>query len=127
MIQFEVQGIPRPQGSMRAFNGHIVHNKSAELMAWRAWIAECARKAGCTPIDSPIEISMTFRVAKPKSIKRTFPTVAPDLDKYIRAVLDSLSKVAYIDDSQVISIIAQKLYSDTPGVDITISDAFDCL
>ena len=70
---------------------------------------------------------MTFRLKKPKTVKRDFPTVAPDLDKLVRGVLDSLTACAYLDDSQVIDIKAKKVYSDIPGVDIEISDAWDCV
>jgi crossover junction endodeoxyribonuclease RusA len=108
-------------------NGRMIHNKAVELAAWRADIANAAKLAGCTPILDPIEITMKFRVKRPKSVKRDYPIVAPDLDKYIRGVLDSLTGVAYNDDSQVIDIKAQKVYSEAPGVDIEISDSFDCV
>jgi crossover junction endodeoxyribonuclease RusA len=122
-----VEGVPIQQGSMRHIGyGRMIHNKAVELAAWRADIANAAKLAGCTPILDPIEITMRFRVKRPKSVKRDYPTVAPDLDKYIRGVLDGLTGVAYNDDSQVIDIKAQKIYSEAPGVDIEISDSFDC-
>ena len=105
----------------------MIHNKAVELAAWRADIASAAKLAGCKPILDPIAITMRFRVKRPKSVKRDYPTVAPDLDKYIRGVNDGLTGVAFADDSQVIRIIASKEYSDTPGVDIEISEGFDCL
>jgi len=49
------------------------------------------------------------------------------VDKLARAVNDGLSGAAFQDDSQVIRMTASKEYSDTPGVDIEISDEFDCL
>ena len=128
MIKFSVEGTPIQQGSMRHIgHGRMIHNKAVELAAWRADIASAAKLAGCTPILDPIAITMRFRVKRPKSVKRDYPTVAPDLDKYIRGVNDGLTGVAFADDSQVIKIIASKEYSDTPGVDIEISDEFDCL
>ena len=42
-------------------------------------------------------------------------------------VLDGLTGTAYEDDSQVIDIKATKVYSDAPGVDIEVSDSFDCI
>ena len=73
----------------------MIHNKAVELAAWRADIAREAKLAGCTPISDPIAITMRFRVKKPKTVKRQYPTVAPDLDKYIRAVLDGLTGIPY--------------------------------
>jgi len=123
-----VEGVPIQQGSLRHVgHGRMIHNKAVELAAWRADIANAAKLAGCTPILDPIEITMRFRVKRPKSVKREHPTVAPDLDKYIRGVNDGLTGVAFADDAQVIKIIASKEYSDTPGVDIEISDSFDCI
>ena len=112
---------------MRAFNNHIVHNKSAELMQWRALIAIEAKNAGCKPVEGAIEIKLDFIYQRPKSVKRPLPIVAPDLDKQIRSVLDALTGVAYVDDGQVISIWATKRYGPQAGVSIEISDGFDAL
>ena len=128
MIKFSVEGTPIQQGSMRHIgHGRMIHSKAVELAAWRADIASAAKLAGCKPILDPIAITMKFRVKRPKSVKRDYPTVAPDLDKYVRSVNDGLTGVAFADDSQVIQIIASKEYADSPGVDIEISEGFDCL
>lgn len=128
MIKFSVEGTPIQQGSMRHIGqGRMIHSKAVELAAWRADIASAAKLAGCKPILDPIAITMKFRVKRPKSVKRDYPTVAPDLDKYVRSVNDGLTGVAFADDSQVIKIVASKEYSDTPGVDIEINESFDCL
>ena len=128
MIKFSVEGTPIQQGSMRHIGqGRMIHNKAVELAAWRADIASAAKLAGCKPILDPIAITMKFRVKRPKSVKREYPTVAPDLDKYVRSVNDGLTGVAFADDSQVIKIIASKEYADNSGVDIEISEEFDCL
>ena len=105
----------------------MIHSRATELATWRAFIANAAKAAGCKPIESPIILTMVFRLKRPKTVKRDHPTVAPDLDKLARGVGDALTGTAYADDSQIIRIIASKEYSDTPGVDIEISDEFDCL
>ena len=110
MISFRVDGIPVPQGSMKVFNGHVVHNKGAELAVWRSDIAIEAKRAGCTPEPGPVKLDLLFVMLKPKTVKRDFPTVAPDLDKLIRAALDAMTAIAYIDDGQVIEITANKVY-----------------
>ena len=48
------------------------------------------------------------------------PSVAPDLDKLIRAVLDGLTAIAYVDDGQVVSIVAEKAYGARIGADIRV-------
>lgn len=105
---------------MKVINGHILHSQGSALAVWRSTVALSARFAGAKPVEGAIGIEIVFRVKRPKTVKRDFPTVAPDLDKYIRGVLDALTGIAYIDDSQVTDIKAEKVYSDTPGADIKI-------
>ncbi len=108
-------------------NGRMIHSRATELATWRSLIALAAKQAGCKPIDGPIIISMKFRLKRPKTVKREFPTVAPDLDKLVRGVNDGLTGVAYVDDSQIIKIATTKEYSEFTGVDIEINDGPDCI
>jgi crossover junction endodeoxyribonuclease RusA len=128
VIRFSVDGTPIPQGSMKHIgNGRMIHSRAVDLATWRALVAQAAQKAGCAPIGDPISITMHFRLKRPKTVKRNQPTVPPDLDKLIRGVNDGLTGIAFIDDSQVIHIQASKSYAANVGVDIEISDGFDCL
>ena len=120
MISFSCDGQPVPQGSMKVINGHILHSQGSALAVWRSTIALSARFAGAKPLDGPMGIEVTFRVRRPKTVKREYPSVAPDLDKYIRACLDALTGICYVDDSQIVDISSRKVYSDTPGADIKI-------
>lgn len=101
-------------------NGHVIHAKGSALAAWRSAIALAARNAGVLPSLDPIHIEMKFYMPKPRTVKREEPTVPPDLDKTIRAVLDGLTAIAYRDDAQVTSIVAQKAYGERIGVSITV-------
>lgn len=120
MIQFRVDGKPIPQGSMSAVNGHIFHSQGSALATWRASIDIAARHAGARPSMHPISMTMVFIFQKPKTVTRSEPTVPPDLDKLIRAVLDGLTAVAYKDDAQVTEIRAIKIYGERPGVEIQV-------
>lgn len=122
MIEFDVIGQPVPQGSMKVINGHVIHSRGSALAAWRSAIALEARKAGAFPTRDPIIINMTFTFARPRTVKRLEPSVPPDLDKLIRAVLDALTATAYVDDGQVIEISARKMYGVLPGVKIQIAE-----
>ena len=120
MINFFVDGLPVPQGSMKVINGRVIHNKGSELAAWRSGIALGARSAGARPMTDPVFIEMKFYMPRPRTVKRPEPSVAPDLDKLIRAVLDGLTAIAYVDDGQVTSIVAQKAYGERIGVEISL-------
>jgi len=125
--EFFVPGIPRPKGSMRAIisksTGRAIakeDNKSSK--DWQKAIAAAAKlNAPQRSLNGAVELHLMFHFEKPTSAKRPSPSVRPDLDKLCRAVLDALTKARmYDDDGQVCQIKAEKRYSDTPGVHVTI-------
>lgn len=50
------------------------------------------------------------------------PTSKPDLDNYVKGILDAINTVIVKDDSRVIGINAIKIYQSNPGVDIVIEE-----
>lgn len=120
MITFQVTGLPVPQGSMKVINGHIIHSQGSALASWRSQVALEAKKAGAKPHLEPVEMDLLFTMPRPKTVTRDYPSVAPDLDKLIRAVLDALTSVAYRDDGQVVTINAQKQYGEATGLWVQI-------
>ena len=71
---------------------------------------------------------MTFFMPRPQSQTRAerlrrFVTKSPDLDKLERAVLDALTAVVWVDDSQVAEVDKRKVYADDmpPGVNVTVA------
>lgn len=132
MIHAFVPGTPVPQGSVDVYRGRIVAVK-APLREWRTKIraSTMARHAGA-PMDGPLNVSLVFQLVPPKKPRWWAPAVKPDLDKLIRAVLDSLSttkrkgvttKGVITDDARIIHITAAKTYHGNPGVMITITHA----
>ena len=119
MISFDVEGHPVTQGSMKVINGRVLHSRGEALILWRTMVALAARRAGAFPVPNPVEMTIEFRLARPKTVKRNLPYVAPDLDKLIRAVLDALTGIAYVDDGQVVSITSSKVYGE-PGVSVSV-------
>lgn len=119
MIAFEVEGNPVTQGSMKVINGRVLHSRGEALILWRTMVALAARRAGAFPVPNPVEMTIEFRLPRPKTVKRDLPYVAPDLDKLIRAVLDALTGIAYVDDGQVVSINSSKVYGE-PGVSVSV-------
>lgn len=122
---FFVKGRPVPQGSLKFINGRPIHARALDLAVWRADIARNAELFGFKPVANAVKVEMDFVMLKPKSAKRGFPSVKPDLDKLIRAVLDGLTGVAYEDDSQVILIQASKTYGENQGVWIRIEQIIE--
>ena len=125
-VSLSVIGDPASQGSHAIINGRIVQVNSSKHKAWRKAIVQEAIATlpdDWQPIDEPCELIVNFYMPKPASVKRSLPTVSPDLDKLIRAVGDSLTDSGIvIDDSRIVRISARKLYAEgiEPGATILV-------
>jgi Holliday junction resolvase RusA-like endonuclease len=119
MTEFTCYVKPKGQGSMIPLpNGRMRHGK--DVIATRHAIAAAALEAGCRPIDGPVAITVTAYMLRGKTVKREYPTVAPDADKLLRLVGDALTGVAYNDDKQIVEATVRKLYSDVPRVYVRV-------
>jgi len=125
-VYFVVHGAAQPKGSARAFvpkgwKRPVVTSANPNLKRWETTIrGELQRVMAETRADirtalfgAAVRVSLTFYVARPKSLpKRVMhATKKPDLDKLVRAAIDSLSGVLFKDDAQVTDILARKLYA----------------
>lgn len=78
--------------------------------------------------DGAVGVEMRFYIQKPRTVKRTHPTVVPDADNLAKSVLDGLnpsckSHGAWRDDSQVIELTVTKQYTEEPDrVEVEIWD-----
>ena len=103
-----------------------IHSAGSRLAVYRAAINEAARakwKGG--PSAGPIKIGITFYFLPPKKPRhKVFPITrrVGDIDKLERAVLDALTNVVYIDDSQVVKVEKVKAYFRTPQVLIDVEE-----
>lgn len=87
---------------------------------------------GFTPIDGPVTVQIYIHHPIPKStsvkkrqamiLEEIRPTVKPDIDNVIKIVCDALNGVAYVDDNQIITVRADKYFSDWPRVEIVINE-----
>jgi crossover junction endodeoxyribonuclease RusA len=107
---------------MKVINGRVLHSQGSALAVWRSTIGFAAKLAGAQVSDRPIEMTLVFIMPKPKTVKRTHPTVPPDLDKLVRGVLDALTHICYADDAQVVSVNAHKIYGTSPGVEVRLAE-----
>jgi Holliday junction resolvase RusA-like endonuclease len=79
--------------------------------------------SGFVPFKGPVAMTVSFRLQRPKSLKKSiqYPTKRPDLENFLKTLLDALNSVVFDDDSQVVSILATKEYG-TPGIEVTIQE-----
>lgn len=128
-LYFTAFGVPKPQGSKRHVgNGRMV--EASDVKPWRKAIADAVFRAWVAtgddrPFTEPVVVWATFHLPKPKTVKRLFPSVAPDLDKLQRALGDALSVDcnALVDDAIIVRWHSAKVYAATPddvGVRVAI-------
>ena len=70
----------------------------------------------------PIPKSMTKKNRQLVEEGKLHPTKKPDLDNVAKIILDSLNKIAFDDDSQVIRLIVEKHFSNEPRVEVTLRE-----
>ncbi|GAB3952391.1 hypothetical protein GCM10029976_090500 [Kribbella albertanoniae] len=125
--QFVVVGNPEPQGSTRAFvvKGHAVTTSANKnLKPWRTQVTAAARNAMFAaprsfPLLGAVTVHAEFAMRRPKSVRRRYPIVKPDLDKLQRAIGDALVDAGLIkDDCQIVGWSPTKRYQDDPEISL---------
>lgn len=129
MTEFFAPGLPQPKGSMRGFvvkGRAILTNASAKTKPWEHVVRFYAEQAGLVCSSEPVWLYLAFYMPRPKTVKRAWPSVKPDIDKLTRSVMDALTGVAWVDDSQVVVVEAAKMYQHEapgPGVRVRVGAA----
>lgn len=134
-LVFEVPGEPRGKGRPRfSKTGHAYTD--SETRAYEEKIVAYYRKAfqGFRwPDGAFISVEVTAHYRIPKNANKAavaamqagklLPGRKPDIDNILKVVLDALNGVAYRDDSKVVSVSANKIYSHTPKLVIEMKGA----
>jgi Holliday junction resolvase RusA-like endonuclease len=81
-------------------------------------------------MDGPLSVEVLIRMQIPESKPRKwkeqalagliYPTKKPDADNYAK-ILDALNLIVWTDDSQIVSLHVDKIYSDRPAFIARIS------
>jgi crossover junction endodeoxyribonuclease RusA len=112
-LKFFVHGIPAPQGSKRHVgNGRMIES-SKKVGPWRDAVIDAASQFDAFKmLNEALAISIMFTLPAPKTTKRLYPTVRPDVDKLLRSTFDALTISGFWhDDSLVVSVLAAKRYA----------------
>ena len=114
-----------PQGSKKHVGRGIMVETCKRLKSWRKEVSLMAKLIVNEIIEEPVEVEVVFWFKRPLKhylpngmVRQSAPVYITnknkgDIDKHCRALLDSLTKSAFADDSQVVSLHAVKKYCET--------------
>ena len=130
-IAGEPKAQQRPRFSART--GHVKAYDPSESRDAKALIGMMAREqmGDSPPMEGDLLLQLTVRRNPPQSWSNKKRKALlgkgirqkPDLDNYIKLVLDALNGVVFKDDKEVTVIIARKLWTDRQaGTSITVTD-----
>jgi Holliday junction resolvase RusA-like endonuclease len=134
--EFVVTGEPKGKGRPR-FNIYAQYSRPRtpedtlvyeNLIGWE-YRRQCK---DAFPEKTPIRmtISAYYTIPKSASAKRRTsmesgeirPTKKPDIDNVVKVYADALNGVAYHDDTQIVSLMCEKYYSNEPRVEVRLEN-----
>lgn len=133
-VDFVIQGKAQAKQRPR-FNTHTGRTYTPnETIAYENWVKTCylEKYKDKELMEKPLRVTIKayFEIPKSTSKKRKqqmmdneiLPMVKPDTDNIAKGVLDSLNGIAYKDDKQVVELIVNKYYNNTPYVSVMIEE-----
>lgn len=96
--------------------GRVFDSQSAEKQQLQLYLLV---NYGKNIRTKPLILDVTFYIKIPKTSKRKVfagmvAPLRPDLDNYLKLLLDLLTEIFYEDDAQIIEIHAKKIYDYEP-------------
>lgn len=134
-ISFHVVGVPKQKGSIvkMPHGGYVSAGTTESRKAMGQWVHD-VKQAGLEamgehrPVSTCIRFMCEFQLPYPTSTIRKYqlgwwPHVKkPDVDKLLRSMLDALTGVVWVDDSQVAYAVVNKVYAwnGRPGATVVV-------
>jgi len=112
-IKIEIQPVAQPRHQIA--NGRAYIPAKHKIHAYKEAVALFAKQQmqGQPPWEGAVNAYLLFQFPRPKKLheEEWRHLKKPDIDNLIKAVLDAMNGVVFLDDSQVCSLTAQKRYS----------------
>lgn len=127
-IEFTINGecVPKARPRFSKF-GHVY--TTPKTRAYENIVKSTAIDNRVPCITTALRVELIIYKSIPKSFSKKkrelanegkiYPVVKPDIDNYVKAVLDGLNGVLFVDDKQIVDFRAVKRYSDSPRVEVT--------
>jgi Holliday junction resolvase RusA-like endonuclease len=128
-ITVMLDGAPVPKARARFGRGHAYTPATTRGFTHDLGWSARAAMAGRKPLTGAVTITALFELPIPSAWPKARhaaaitgdirPAVKPDLDNFLKAVLDAINGIVIIDDSQIVEIAARKIYG-APKTVLTI-------
>lgn len=127
-IDFTINGecVPKARPRFSKF-GHVY--TTPKTRAYENIVKSTAIDNRVPCITTALRVELVIYKSIPKSFSKLkrklanegkiYPIVKPDIDNYVKSVLDGLNGVLFMDDKQIVDFRAVKRYSDNPRVEVT--------
>jgi Holliday junction resolvase RusA-like endonuclease len=136
LIYIEIPGEPIGKGRPRAWRkGNLIGlYPPKKTVNYETLIQEifASKYPGNRPSEGPIymtiraffriPISGSRRKRDQMDLGKILPLKKPDLSNIVKAAEDALNGLAYRDDSQIVSLLAEKYYGKVPHLEIILTD-----
>lgn len=131
IISIELVGNPIPQKRPRfSRQGNFVRCYDSQLKYKESYQFRIKSQFRENMLNGPLSLDIIFFMPIPKSASKrektkmvegiVFHTKKPDLDNLLKFAIDSLSKIVFGDDRQIVDICARKIYSRHPATMIQV-------
>ena len=127
-IEFTINGecVPKARPRFSKF-GHVY--TTPKTRAYENIVKSTAIDNRVPCVTTALRVELIIYKSIPKSFSKTkrklanegkiYPIVKPDIDNYVKSVLDGLNGVLFMDDKQIVDFRAIKKYSENPRVEVT--------
>lgn len=120
IAQIVIEGRPIAKQRHRIANGRSYDPQSTEKETVK-WLM-AAKSKGLRLLSDALSVEFVFSYVKPKSAKREFHTVKPDVDNLIKFYLDCANEILWKDDASVVSVSGTKIYGEKEYTKMVISE-----
>ena len=132
MINLIIPGEPVAKGRPRVTKTGIAYTP-AKTQGYENLVKMCyMEQSNKVKLEGQLtaHVAAYFQISKSASKKKAKqmekheirPAKRPDIDNIIKAIFDALNKLAYDDDSQIVSLRVDKFYSNNPRVEVELTE-----
>jgi Holliday junction resolvase RusA-like endonuclease len=135
MVEFSIPGQPVAKGRPRFVQrgAHVGTYTPVKTASYENLVKLSAAEAmrGLEPSARPVALQVTLNLQIPASWSKKRRAAAaagairatkkPDADNVLKGIKDGCNGIVWADDAQVVRIVLEKRYSETPGAVVHVS------